>query len=283
MKFRFALLLLAVCVAGCDRAPLPVTEPDRAPSTAPAPLTPPAAETPPPAAVPATVIPEQYREALTLKNAGQLQQARELLQPLADAPDPAEKVLDLLSEINTQILFSPAPAPQKVDYTIQPGDTLGKLARQFGTTIELIKRSNGLKSDLIRVGDRLRIYQPKFAVTVSKTANTLTVTDDGGFFKRYRVGTGEYAKTPVGQFKVTDRIHQPPWWREDKVIPFGDPENILGTHWLGLDIRGYGIHGTWEPESIGTQATAGCIRLLNEHVEELYIMLPSGTPVTIHE
>jgi LysM repeat protein len=202
---------------------------------------------------------------------------------LADGENPPDAILDLLSEINTTVIFTPVPAPEKVDYTIESGDSLGKLAKKFNTTIELIKKSNNLKSDMIRLGDRLRIYQGQFTVRVSKTANTLTVLDNNKFFKRYRVGTGEYSKTPVGTFTVTDRIASPPWYRGDKVIPYGDKENILGTHWLGLDIRGYGIHGTWDPNAIGKQATAGCVRLLNDHVEELYVILPTGTQVTIHE
>ena len=60
-------------------------------------------------------------------------------------------------------------------------------------------------------------------------------------------------------------------------FPYGDPENILGTHWLGLNVPGYGIHGTWDTNSIGKQATAGCIRLLNDDIAELYTILPVGT------
>ena len=88
----------------------------------------------------------------------------------------------------------------------------------------------------------------------------------------------------MGEFKITSRIENPPWYRPDgKTIPYGDPENILGTHWLGLNVPGYGIHGTWEPDSIGRQSSAGCIRLLNDDVAELYVMLPVDTPVTIHD
>jgi lipoprotein-anchoring transpeptidase ErfK/SrfK len=88
--------------------------------------------------------------------------------------------------------------------------------------------------------------------------------------------------TPVGDFKINDRIAQPTWWRGDgRAIPYGDKENLLGTHWLSLDIRGYGIHGTWEPDTIGKQASAGCVRMLNEEVEELYNLIPLGTTVTI--
>ena len=76
---------------------------------------------------------------------------------------------------------------------------------------------------------------------------------------------------------------QPTWWKDGKAIPFGDTNNVLGTHWLALDVPGYGIHGTWQPETIGKQASAGCIRLVNAEIEELFTLVPVGTPVTITE
>jgi lipoprotein-anchoring transpeptidase ErfK/SrfK len=232
---------------------------------------------------PQPAINSQIQAALALRNQGKLTAARDLLRPLAD-PDAPEQLLALLGELNAQVVFSPVPAPEKVDHTIVTGDTLGKLAKKYGTTMELIKRGNGLSRDMIRLGDRLRIYQGRFAIDVSKSANSLTLTDNGKFFKRYRVGTGQYSKTPVGEFKVTMRIAQPPWYRADgSTVPFGHPDNILGTHWLGLDVRSYGIHGTWETNSIGKQSSAGCIRLLNDDVGELYTLLPEGTPITIHD
>jgi lipoprotein-anchoring transpeptidase ErfK/SrfK len=273
MKLCGGSVLLALWLAGCERAPTP--PPAAAPKAQPAESAAPAA--------PAREE-ELYQRALALKRDGKLAEARALLQPLAENPDCPEPVLTLLGEINTQIVFGPVPAPEKLQYTIQPGDSLEKIARKFGTTVELLRKANNLRGDLIRAGDRLRIYQGSFAVVVSKSANTLTVTDHGKFFKRYRVGTGEYGNTPVGEFKITTRIAEPPWWRPDgKTIPYGHPENILGTHWLGLDVPGFGIHGTWDTNSIGKQSTAGCIRLLNEEVAELYSMLPPGTPVIIRE
>ncbi len=111
------------------------------------------------------------------------------------------------------------------------------------------------------------------------------------FFKRYKVGTGKHGTTPAGIFVINDKIPEPPWWRPDgQVVPFGDKENVLGTRWLSLKpvegtdpVRGYGIHGTWAPETIGKQASAGCVRLLNEDVEQLYVLLPLGARVVIEE
>lgn len=65
------------------------------------------------------------------------------------------------------------------------------------------------------------------------------------------------------------------------MVPFGDPKNILGSRWMGISHPGYGIHGTTEPGSIGKNVTAGCVRLKNEDVEELYSIVPEGTEVVI--
>jgi lipoprotein-anchoring transpeptidase ErfK/SrfK len=286
MKLWLSLVALTFWLAGCGRLPSWSSTPATAShtSTVTAAASPDsAAEISRPPAPPVRAS-DSYQHALDLVGEGKLSDARALLQPSADDGSAPDKALDLLSQVDTTILFTPVPADEKTDYTVVAGDSLGKLAQKFGTTIDLIKKSNNLSRDLIRVGDRLRIYQSQFAVTISKTTNELRVTDKGRFFKRYRVGTGQYSKTPVGEFKITSRIVNPPWWRADgQTIPFGDPENILGTHWLGLNVPGYGLHGTWDTNSIGKQATAGCIRLLNGDIAELYTILPVGTTVVVHE
>ncbi|MBU1694188.1 MAG: L,D-transpeptidase family protein [Verrucomicrobia bacterium] len=214
---------------------------------------------------------------------------------LVEARDLAWQVLDqssnqvartgaeaLLGEINIELLFSPRMMPEKEEYIVAAGDSLDKLRKRFGTTVEVIRRGNRVSGDVIRVGDRLRIFKGRFSIQISKSRNDLALLMNDHFFKRYRVGTGEYGKTPTGDFTIKEKIAQPTWWRPDgKAIPFGDPENVLGTCWLSLDIPGYGIHGTWEPDTIGKQSSAGCIRLLNAEVEELFTLVPEGTPVRI--
>ena len=64
-------------------------------------------------------------------------------------------------------------------------------------------------------------------------------------------------------------------------MPPDSPENILGTRWLGFDKKGYGIHGSVDPSAIGQYVTAGCVRMTNADVEELYAILPVGAEVTI--
>ena len=65
------------------------------------------------------------------------------------------------------------------------------------------------------------------------------------------------------------------------VVPPDSPKNILGSRWMGISEPGYGIHGTRDPDSIGQAVTAGCVRMLNEDVEELYAIVPIGTEIAI--
>ena len=265
--------------------PAPAPEPVKtveAPAPEPAPAPAPAA--PPAAPGDATALFAQARERL---QAGDHQAARQAaLDALAARPGDAG-IEGFLSELAMPLLASQRPMPEKVEHVVQSGDYLGKLAATYNTPVALIAKANNIQGANIRVGETLRLVDGNnhaFSLTVSKSRNDLVVALDGKFFKRYRVSTGENAKTPAGTFKIVDKIAQPAWHKPGgKAIPYGDPENLLGTHWLALDLPGYGIHGTWEPDSIGKQTSAGCIRLLNSDVEELYTILPKGTLVTIIE
>lgn len=101
---------------------------------------------------------------------------------------------------------------------------------------------------------------------------TLTVLSDGEPYKTYPVAVGRPKSTtltPVGEWRV---IH--------KGLNWGGG---FGTRWLGLNVPWgiYGIHGTNNPSSIGTRASAGCIRMFNRDVEELYEWVPLVTRVII--
>ena len=256
----------------------------RAPSAASAPAIAPGASSNPSPAPAGSVA---LRDAWAAKQQGDYRLARRLaLDVLAASSNDAGRTdaESILNEVNIDLVLTPRDMDEKVEYVVAPGDSLEKIAKKFNTTVDLVRKSNDIKGSLIRAGDRLRILQGTFSVAVSKSANDLVLSLDGKFFKRYRVGTGQYNKTPVGDFVINDRIAQPTWWRPDgKSIPFGDPENLLGTHWLSINVKGYGLHGTWEPDTIGKQLSAGCVRLLNEDIEQLYTLLPLGTPVSIRD
>jgi lipoprotein-anchoring transpeptidase ErfK/SrfK len=227
-------------------------------------------------------------DARAALDAGQLADAKKQLdQIVATTPDP--EAIKLLGDVNIKMLKSAIPMAGKERYSIQSGDYLQKIAKKYNTTVELIKDMNGMQTDTIRAGAAVMVYNGDFSIRVSKNQNTLDLMAGDKLFKRYSVGTGKWGKTPAVQFKIVDKITEPPWTRftDGKQIEYGDPENVLGTRWMKIvsaehpEITGFGIHGTWERDSIGKQSSAGCIRMLNEDVEELFDLVPRKTTVII--
>jgi len=186
-----------------------------------------------------------------------------------------------IEELNIKIIFSPLIDSSSKIYEVHAGDSLGKIAKATGTTVELLKKSNNLTSDTIREGMRLKVATAKFSVVVDKSQNVLFLKENEDIIKAYKVSTGTNNSTPVGAFKIENKLVDPVWYSAGAVVPAGSPENILGTRWLGISVPGYGIHGTTDPGSLGRQVTAGCVRMRNTDVEELYVIVPVGTEVTI--
>lgn len=186
-----------------------------------------------------------------------------------------------LGKVNTAILFSPVVTSLDKKIEVKPGDTLGKIAASHRTTVDLLMKANGLKTSVIRPGMRLKVPASRFSIIVDKSQNTLTLKSGEEIFKVYRVATGRDNLTPVGTFKIVNKLPNPVWYAVGAVVPPESPENILGSRWLGISEPGYGIHGTKDPSSIGEQVTQGCVRMRNEEVEELYAIVPIGTEVTI--
>ncbi len=225
-------------------------------------------------------------ELQKLKAADKLTEARaKALEALKTAGgDEKKSIEDFLSEIAAPLIFSKRPLPEKTEYSVVTGDSLALLAKKFGTTVDVIRKGNNLAGQTVRLGSRLRIFNGKLSIVVNKSQNTLTLLVNDQFLKRYRVGTGQYSTTPTGTFKITGKVAQPTWYRPDgKSIPYGDKENLLGTYWMSIDVPGFGIHGTWEPDTIGKQSSQGCVRLLNSDIEELFTIVPEGTPVIIQD
>lgn len=93
------------------------------------------------------------------------------------------------------------------------------------------------------------------------------------------VGAPE-SPTPTGEFKVTVVLEKPTWYWRGRAIPPG-PENGLGDWFIGINKKGYGIHGTNEPDSIGKPVSHGCVRMYNDDAAKLAQLVKIGTPVLI--
>ena len=220
----------------------------------------------------------------SLINSNELLKAKELaikLKEKAASLEDINQIQNKIEEINIKILFSPIIDNCSILYTVKEGDSLIKLAKKFNTTVELIKRANHLNSDVIRPKQNLKINNCKFSILIDKSQNTLTLKTQDEIIKTYIVSTGKDNSTPTGNFKIINKLKNPTWFKTGAVIPPDSPENILGSRWLGFNIKGYGIHGTTEPDNLGKQVTSGCIRMRNSDVEELYDIVPEGTEVII--
>ena len=108
-----------------------------------------------------------------------------------------------------------------------------------------------------------------YSILIEIEDKTLYLLDDGKCVRKYTVASGAPdSPSPLGSWKIISK---------------GDWGEGFGGRWMGLNVPWgiYGIHGTMSPESIGTAASHGCIRMFNQDIRELYRMVPHGTPVVI--
>ena len=119
-------------------------------------------------------------------------------------------------------------------------------------------------------------------IVVSIPDRELALVENGRLLKVYPVSVGApESPSPTGEFKIVRRLSNPTYYAPGVVIPAG-PANPLGPRWIGLNLKGYGIHGTNQPSSIGHRASHGCIRLRNRDVEELFEQVRPGDVVELH-
>ena len=122
-----------------------------------------------------------------------------------------------------------------------------------------------------------------------------------GVARRYGVGVGRAGLEFTGTAEIAVKKEWPTWRPTDEMIERepdtyskfvdndyvqpGGPGNPLGARALYLFQNGrdtfFRIHGTTSPRSIGQSVSNGCIRMLNEHVKDLYNRVPIGTVVTV--
>ena len=116
---------------------------------------------------------------------------------------------------------------------------------------------------------------------VNLSARKIVLVEDGKVLKMYPVAVGKRSTpSPSGTFHIASHVANPTYSHDGKVVRPG-PWNPVGTRWMSLGYKGYGIHGTNHPESIGHAASHGCIRMRNHDVEELFQLVRVGDQVDL--
>ena len=225
-----------------------------------------------------------------------------LLSGKLSAPD-AQAARELIGKASDTLVFSPrrvADDPYVTGYTVQGGDRPTRIASQFDVTWDFLGRINNIPdARRLRSGATIKAVRGPFHAVVNKSTYTLDVylgsPGEAGsmFVKQFRVGHGKNNSTPTGSWMVTpqNKLKNPKWWgtADEPVREPDDPKNPLGEYWIGLTgtggeaegKQGFGIHGTIEPDTIGKQASHGCVRMVAADIEQVYQMLVEGKSTVV--
>lgn len=118
-------------------------------------------------------------------------------------------------------------------------------------------------------------------IVVSFTDRKLALLGGDRVIKVYDVAVGaDVSPSPTGEYQIVQRLENPTYYKPGVVIGPG-AQNPLGPRWIGLNVKGFGIHGTNRPDSIGKSASHGCIRLRNEDIKDLFARVQVGDRVLL--
>jgi lipoprotein-anchoring transpeptidase ErfK/SrfK len=123
----------------------------------------------------------------------------------------------------------------------------------------------------------------KRQIVVSIADRKLALLEDGQIIQTYPIAVGaRFSPSPDGDFVIINHAVNPVYRHKGKEVQPGK-DNPLGTRWMGLSLKGYGIHGTNAPKSVGQAASHGCFRMRKQDVEDLYSRVQVGDPVVIRK
>lgn len=221
-----------------------------------------------------------------------LEEASSKANPWSDAE--LETVRGKHASAVKDLLFNPASDWRSKKVTVASGDSLERIRKHVAeaagakpVTVGMIRKANRLSKDTIHPGQVLRVPQDSMRVLVERNSYSMRLYFGDLLVGFFRVGLGQPdTPTPTGAFTVGEKQKNPTWFpKGEKPVGYGDPNNPLGSRWIALKQNGtatsYGIHGTNKDEAVGASITQGCVRMYNKDVEELFEILPEGTPVEI--
>ena len=217
------------------------------------------------------------------------------------SPQQLSLVKSQMAKLSEQWLLSKTFYAQDTlcsSYKVQSGDRLEIIGKKYNVPYEFIMEINNIRRpELLLAGARIKVVNGPFHVKVYRSSFTMDVYLQGTYVKSFPVGLGASGRqTPLGlwHIKAGGKIPHALYTDPDSgaVIHPEDPAYPLGSRWMALEglddntksERGFGIHGTKDPQSIGKASSRGCVRLHNGDVIKVYNMLiPEKSLVKIFE
>jgi LysM repeat protein len=262
-----------------------------------------ASAAPQPTAAPNPAVDTAIAQARQLSSqSGQIITARDKLNStlsLSMAPAQLQATQDQLSELSDKWLFSSNVLPGDTVcemYPVRPGDSLEVIGRRFKVPYETLMHINKIQdATRLQAGQRIKVIHGPFHVKVHRSTYTLDLYVQDMFVRSFKVALGAPgSETPTGVWRVQEggKLVSPPWFdkKANRNYVKTDPDYPLGPRWIELDgltgeakgRTGFAIHGTKDPDKIGTAVSQGCIRMHNKDVILLYeLMYPLASRVEI--
>jgi LysM repeat protein len=231
--------------------------------------------------------------ALLGEKPGKIVQARDKLNQALRMPmSPQQRlsVKDQLSVLSDEWLLSRnvlTDDPLCESYQVRSGDLLTAIGDKYKVPYEILMTINRIsRAESLQAGLPIKVVKGPFHAKVYRSTFTMDLYLQNTFVKSFRVGLGKPGmETPTGLWRVKSdgKLVKPIWTNpaDGKTYHPEDPDYPLGSRWIGLEglsgqaknRTGFAIHGTKEPEQIGTADSQGCIRMHNGDVILVYNMM----------
>ncbi len=204
-----------------------------------------------------------------------------------------------LASLADKWLFSKLVYPEDklcASYKVKSGDMLSTIGKQHNVPYEILMQINNIaKPEALQAGVAIKVINGPFHARVYRSTFTMDLYLQNTYVKSFPVGLGKAGmETPIGRWRAKKggKLVQPIWTDpvSGKTYHPEDPDYPLGSRWVALEgiegaavgKTGFAIHGTKDPEQIGTPGSQGCIRLHNGDAILVYnLMMPGKSLVDV--
>lgn len=220
---------------------------------------------------------------------------------LVTEPQQRQRIKKEMAKLSDDWLFGPAVFANDTlcsAYTVKRGDLLEVIGRRHKVPYQILMQINNVpRPQSLQAGKTIKLMNGPFHAKVYRSSFTMDLYLQDTYVRSFKVGLGKPGhETPTGLWRVKEngKLVKPKWTDPDtgRVYTATDPDYPLGSRWIALEgmageakgRTGFAIHGTKDPEQIGTADSRGCIRMYNGEAILIYrVLFPVYSTVEIFE